>query len=159
MFGLWHGSNGLMSLFKGEMVWVVVGCMLVACWLSGDCVTVSAGPSTTKQGSDEYSHYKPCCYLPGLRGAVAFALALQDTSTEARRTILSTTLLLVCISVLGLGAATSPMLRWLNIRSVNVSACGPDDTESLPRRDSWSSLILTYLQHRLLRAGTCSRII
>ncbi|XP_046879452.1 sodium/hydrogen exchanger 9-like [Hypomesus transpacificus] len=52
----------------------------------------------------------------GLRGAVAFALAVQDTSTEARRTILSTTLLLVCITMLGLGPATSPMLRWLNIR-------------------------------------------
>ena len=67
---------------------------------------------------------------------MAFALAVQDTSTEARRTILSTTLLLVCITMLGLGPATSPMLRWLNIRSVNTSASGPDQTESLPQLDS-----------------------
>ncbi|KAG7487503.1 hypothetical protein MATL_G00024270 [Megalops atlanticus] len=52
----------------------------------------------------------------GLRGAVAFALAARDTSTEARRTMLTTTLLLVFFTVWVLGGGTSPMLAWLNIR-------------------------------------------
>ncbi|KAJ8279178.1 hypothetical protein COCON_G00062440 [Conger conger] len=52
----------------------------------------------------------------GLRGAVAFALAVRDTCTVARRTILSTTLMLVFFTVWVLGGATSPMLAWLDIR-------------------------------------------
>ncbi|KAG9351065.1 hypothetical protein JZ751_024955, partial [Albula glossodonta] len=53
----------------------------------------------------------------GLRGAVAFALAVRDTCTEARQAILSTTLLLVLFTVWVLGGGTSPMLALLNIRS------------------------------------------
>ncbi|XP_035270497.1 sodium/hydrogen exchanger 9-like isoform X2 [Anguilla anguilla] len=52
----------------------------------------------------------------GLRGAVAFALAVRDTCTIARRTILSTTLLLVLFTVWVLGGGTCPMLAWLDIR-------------------------------------------
>uniref|UniRef100_A0A667YLK7 Sodium/hydrogen exchanger n=1 Tax=Myripristis murdjan TaxID=586833 RepID=A0A667YLK7_9TELE len=52
----------------------------------------------------------------GLRGAVAFALAVRDTSTEVRRATLTTTLLLVCSTIWLLGSATGPMLRWLDIR-------------------------------------------
>ncbi|CAJ1082023.1 sodium/hydrogen exchanger 9-like isoform X2 [Xyrichtys novacula] len=54
--------------------------------------------------------------LAGLRGAVAFSLAARDTSTEVRRTIFTTTLLLVCFTVWVLGAAADPMLRYLDIR-------------------------------------------
>nr|XP_033964380.1 LOW QUALITY PROTEIN: sodium/hydrogen exchanger 7-like [Pseudochaenichthys georgianus] len=50
------------------------------------------------------------------RGAVAFSLAVRDTSTEARRTILSTTLLLVGFTTWVLGPSADPMLRLLNIR-------------------------------------------
>lgn len=56
--------------------------------------------------------------LSGLRGAVAFSLALRDTSTEVRRTIFTTTLLLVVFTICVLGTAVDPMLRCLDIRSV-----------------------------------------
>uniref|UniRef100_A0A3Q3W0M1 Cation/H+ exchanger transmembrane domain-containing protein n=1 Tax=Mola mola TaxID=94237 RepID=A0A3Q3W0M1_MOLML len=56
--------------------------------------------------------------LSGLRGAVAFNLAARDTSTEARRTILTTTLLLVSFTIWVLGTAADPVLRCLDIRSV-----------------------------------------
>uniref|UniRef100_A0A3Q3WDX4 Cation/H+ exchanger transmembrane domain-containing protein n=1 Tax=Mola mola TaxID=94237 RepID=A0A3Q3WDX4_MOLML len=55
--------------------------------------------------------------LSGLRGAVAFNLAARDTSTEARRTILTTTLLLVSFTIWVLGTAADPVLRCLDIRS------------------------------------------
>uniref|UniRef100_A0A8C9TR15 Sodium/hydrogen exchanger n=1 Tax=Scleropages formosus TaxID=113540 RepID=A0A8C9TR15_SCLFO len=54
----------------------------------------------------------------GLRGAVAFALAAQDTTTEARRVIFSTTLLVVLLTVWVLGSTTIPMLTCLDIRWV-----------------------------------------
>lgn len=56
--------------------------------------------------------------LSGFRGAVAFSLALKDTSTEVRRTIFTTTLLLVAFTIWVLGTAADPMLRRLNIRLV-----------------------------------------
>lgn len=56
--------------------------------------------------------------LSGLRGAVAFSLAVRDTSSEVRRTILTTTLLLVGFTIWVLGTAADPMLRCLDIRLV-----------------------------------------
>uniref|UniRef100_A0A8C4NNX7 Sodium/hydrogen exchanger n=1 Tax=Eptatretus burgeri TaxID=7764 RepID=A0A8C4NNX7_EPTBU len=52
----------------------------------------------------------------GLRGAVAFALAIRDTETEAQQAIFSTTLLLVFFTVWVMGGGTTPMLSWLHIR-------------------------------------------
>uniref|UniRef100_A0A3B4YMV2 Sodium/hydrogen exchanger 9-like n=1 Tax=Seriola lalandi dorsalis TaxID=1841481 RepID=A0A3B4YMV2_SERLL len=54
----------------------------------------------------------------GLRGAVALSLAVRDTSTEVGRTILTTSLLLVCFTIWVLGTAADPMLRCLDIRFV-----------------------------------------
>uniref|UniRef100_A0A3Q1GHP5 Solute carrier family 9 member A9 n=1 Tax=Acanthochromis polyacanthus TaxID=80966 RepID=A0A3Q1GHP5_9TELE len=63
----------------------------------------------------------PCTFqhfmmLAGLRGAVAFSLAARDTSTKVRRTILSTTLLLVGFTIWVLGSVSDPVLRRLDIR-------------------------------------------
>lgn len=49
---------------------------------------------------------------------MAFSLALRDTSTEVKRTILTTTLLLVGFTIWVLGTAADPMLRRLDIRLV-----------------------------------------
>ncbi|CAG5896018.1 unnamed protein product [Menidia menidia] len=57
----------------------------------------------------------------GMRGAVAFSLAVRDSSTGARRTILSTTLLLICFTVWVLGAGADLLLRSLDIRSSAVT--------------------------------------
>lgn len=58
-------------------------------------------------------------FLPsGLRGAIAFGLAARDVSTDVRRTIFTTTLLVVCFTIWVLGMAADPMLRHLDIRLV-----------------------------------------
>uniref|UniRef100_A0A3B4YMY0 Sodium/hydrogen exchanger 9-like n=1 Tax=Seriola lalandi dorsalis TaxID=1841481 RepID=A0A3B4YMY0_SERLL len=86
----------------------------------------------------------------GLRGAVALSLAVRDTSTEVGRTILTTSLLLVCFTIWVLGTAADPMLRCLDIRFVLtpqhqdipqsqrylkplLTHCGPPLTDSLPQ--------------------------
>uniref|UniRef100_A0A3B3ZIG2 Sodium/hydrogen exchanger n=1 Tax=Periophthalmus magnuspinnatus TaxID=409849 RepID=A0A3B3ZIG2_9GOBI len=51
----------------------------------------------------------------GLRGAMAFALAIRDTATYARQMMFSTTLLIVFFTVWVFGGGTTPMLSWLHI--------------------------------------------
>uniref|UniRef100_A0A8C3TXL0 Sodium/hydrogen exchanger n=1 Tax=Catharus ustulatus TaxID=91951 RepID=A0A8C3TXL0_CATUS len=54
----------------------------------------------------------------GLRGAMAFALAIRDTATYSHQMMFSTTLLIVFFTVWIVGGGTTPMLSWLNIRLV-----------------------------------------
>ncbi|XP_066518905.1 sodium/hydrogen exchanger 7 isoform X4 [Hoplias malabaricus] len=57
----------------------------------------------------------------GLRGAMAFALAIRDTATYARQMMFTTTLLIVFFTVWVFGGGTTPMLSWLHIRFSSVS--------------------------------------
>ncbi|XP_038050054.1 sodium/hydrogen exchanger 9-like [Patiria miniata] len=56
----------------------------------------------------------------GLRGAIAFALAIRNTATAARQLSLTATLVIVLITVVLCGGMTTQMLTWLKIR-VGVS--------------------------------------
>ncbi|KAF7667346.1 hypothetical protein LDENG_00065270 [Lucifuga dentata] len=96
----------------------------------------------------------------GLRGVVAFSLAIRDTSTEVRRTILTTALLLVAFTILVLGAAAHSVLRWLGVRvevdvnedpeelSLEVITESPDTTLGL-----WHHLDYKYLRPALTHSG------
>ncbi|KAI9519003.1 hypothetical protein NQZ68_032701 [Dissostichus eleginoides] len=98
----------------------------------------------------------------GFRGAVAFSLAVRDTSTEARRTILSTTLLLVGFTTWVLGTSADPMLRLLNIR-VGVDSDGDETPEDLSfevatgrpdtTRGLWHRLDYKFLKPLLTHCG------
>lgn len=55
-------------------------------------------------------------FLLGLRGAMAFALAIRDTATYARQMMFSTTLLIVFFTVWVFGGGTTAMLSCLHIR-------------------------------------------
>ncbi|XP_030612879.1 sodium/hydrogen exchanger 9-like [Archocentrus centrarchus] len=96
----------------------------------------------------------------GLRGAVAFSLAVRDTSTEVSRTIFTTTLLIVGFTIWVLGTAADPMLRCLDIRvgvdpdenledlSFGIATERPDTTQGL-----WHSLDYKYLKPVLTHCG------
>ncbi|XP_023805856.2 sodium/hydrogen exchanger 9 [Oryzias latipes] len=96
----------------------------------------------------------------GLRGAVAFSLAVRDTETEAKQTILTTTLLLAGFTIWLLGAAADPLLHALDIRmgedseedskdfSSEVSMRGPDTARGL-----WHNLDHKYLKPMLTHCG------
>ncbi|XP_062869881.1 sodium/hydrogen exchanger 6b [Trichomycterus rosablanca] len=66
----------------------------------------------------------------GLRGAMAFALSIRETSNYARKMIFSTTLIIVFITVWVCGGGTTPLLTFMNIR-VGVE----DDQENLLTED------------------------
>ena len=51
----------------------------------------------------------------GLRGAIAFALAIRNTITESRQMILSTTLLIVISTVIINGGCSMAVLKYLGI--------------------------------------------
>uniref|UniRef100_A0A8C2NG14 Cation/H+ exchanger transmembrane domain-containing protein n=1 Tax=Capra hircus TaxID=9925 RepID=A0A8C2NG14_CAPHI len=52
----------------------------------------------------------------GLRGAIAFALAIRSTESQPKQMMFTTTLLLVFFTVWIFGGGTTPMLTWLQIR-------------------------------------------
>uniref|UniRef100_A0A8C6LR32 Sodium/hydrogen exchanger n=1 Tax=Nothobranchius furzeri TaxID=105023 RepID=A0A8C6LR32_NOTFU len=104
----------------------------------------------TKRISRPVQHFM---VFAGLRGVVAFSLAVKDTSSEAKRTILTTTLLLVVFTVWVLGAAADPLLRLStsNVGSSNdlqVALEQPDTTQGL-----WHHLDHQYLKPMLTRGG------
>uniref|UniRef100_A0A8C4V9Q8 Sodium/hydrogen exchanger n=1 Tax=Falco tinnunculus TaxID=100819 RepID=A0A8C4V9Q8_FALTI len=52
----------------------------------------------------------------GLRGAIAFALAIRDTKSQPKQMMFTTALLIVFFTVWVFGGGTTPMLTWLQIR-------------------------------------------
>ncbi|XP_032049463.1 LOW QUALITY PROTEIN: sodium/hydrogen exchanger 9 [Aythya fuligula] len=52
----------------------------------------------------------------GLRGAIAFALAIRDTGSQPKQMMFTTALLIVFFTVWVFGGGTTPMLTWLQIR-------------------------------------------
>ncbi|UYV66030.1 Nhe3 [Cordylochernes scorpioides] len=55
-----------------------------------------------------------CCGT-GLRGAIAFALAIRNTVSESRQLILTTTSVIVIVTVVLCGGFTTQVLAWLGI--------------------------------------------
>ncbi|KAK3861528.1 hypothetical protein Pcinc_032517 [Petrolisthes cinctipes] len=79
-------------------------------------------------------------FFSGLRGAMAFALAIRNTSSDARKSILTTTSLIVIVTVILCGGLTTQVLSWLGI-PVDVE---DDETHHLnqfrPIRNNYKSI-------------------
>ncbi|KAG8226967.1 hypothetical protein J437_LFUL009518 [Ladona fulva] len=54
-------------------------------------------------------------FFAGLRGAMAFALAIRNTVSDARQRMLTTTSLIVIMTVIVLGGGTMQLLAWFKI--------------------------------------------
>ncbi|NWS82890.1 SL9A9 protein, partial [Toxostoma redivivum] len=73
----------------------------------------------------------------GLRGAIAFALAIQDTNSQPKQMMFTTALLIVFFTVWVFGGGTTPMLTWLQIR---VGVDPDEDLKANAASQSESSL-------------------
>ncbi|NP_001026476.1 sodium/hydrogen exchanger 9 [Gallus gallus] len=73
----------------------------------------------------------------GLRGAIAFALAIQDTESQPKQMMFTTALLIVFFTVWVFGGGTTPMLAWLQIR---VGVDPDEDTKAEAANQSASNL-------------------
>lgn len=56
-------------------------------------------------------------FFSGLRGAIAFALAVRNTVSIPRQMMLTTTLIIVIVSVIFFGGVTMPVLSCLKIKT------------------------------------------
>lgn len=66
-------------------------------------------------------------YLSGIRGAVAFALALEVDDPVVGRQFVSTTLVVVFTTTLLFGSTTYPIMRWLKMHAKeDEQAAGPE---------------------------------
>ncbi|NWW15437.1 SL9A9 protein, partial [Falcunculus frontatus] len=76
----------------------------------------------------------------GLRGAIAFALAIRDTDSQPKQMMFTTALLIVFFTVWVFGGGTTPMLTWLQIRLVLVGVDPDEDLKAKEARQSASNL-------------------
>ncbi|XP_068140838.1 sodium/hydrogen exchanger 6 isoform X1 [Drosophila tropicalis] len=72
------------------------------------------------------TNFQHMLFFAGLRGAMSFALAIRNTVSDARQTMLTATSLIVIFTVIIQGGAANFLLNWLNI-PVGVD----DETEQL----------------------------
>ncbi|XP_030810166.1 sodium/hydrogen exchanger 9 isoform X3 [Camarhynchus parvulus] len=81
----------------------------------------------------------------GLRGAIAFALAIRDTDSQPKQMMFTTALLVVFFTVWVCGGGTTAMLTWLQIRYLKplLTHAGPPLTSTLPEWCSPVARILT----------------
>uniref|UniRef100_A0A674E3F7 Sodium/hydrogen exchanger n=1 Tax=Salmo trutta TaxID=8032 RepID=A0A674E3F7_SALTR len=91
----------------------------------------------------------------GLRGAMAFALAIRDTATYARQMTFTTTLLIVFFTVWVFGGGTTPMLSWLHIRvgvdpDQDLQQCG-DNFHKTKQESAWLFRLWYTFDHNYLK--------
>ncbi|XP_069799247.1 sodium/hydrogen exchanger 6 [Dendropsophus ebraccatus] len=92
----------------------------------------------------------------GLRGAMAFALAIRDTATYARQTMFSTTLLIVFFTVWVFGGGTTAMLSCLHIRvgvDTDLDQMGVPENErrSTKAESAWIFRLWYNFDHNYLK--------
>ncbi|XP_068960799.1 sodium/hydrogen exchanger 9 isoform X1 [Petaurus breviceps papuanus] len=98
----------------------------------------------------------------GLRGAIAFALAIRDTGSEPKQMMFTTTLLIVFFTVWVFGGGTTPMLTWLQIRvgvdpdedlKADSSQQGGDNLDRNPTKaeSAWLFRIWYGFDHKYLK--------
>ncbi|XP_041029234.1 sodium/hydrogen exchanger 9-like isoform X1 [Carcharodon carcharias] len=99
----------------------------------------------------------------GLRGAIAFALAIRDTDSKPKQMMFTTTLLIVFFTVWVFGGGTTQMLTWLRIRvgvnpddelnqeSIHVSTDGSQGVNSTKAESAWLFRMWYNFDHKYLK--------
>lgn len=85
----------------------------------------------------------------GLRGAIAFALAIRETESQPKQMMFTTALLVVFFTVWVFGGGTTPMLTWLQIRLVFSLQYQPSKQNAITMDLSLSSYIFLRLTYML----------
>uniref|UniRef100_A0A8D0DWF6 Sodium/hydrogen exchanger n=1 Tax=Salvator merianae TaxID=96440 RepID=A0A8D0DWF6_SALMN len=98
----------------------------------------------------------------GLRGAIAFALAIRDTDSQPKQMMFTTTLLIVFFTVWVFGGGTTPMLAWLQIRvgvdpdedlkaEATTQAANNQESNTTKTESAWLFRIWYGFDHKYLK--------
>ncbi|CAB4067205.1 SLC9A6_7 [Lepeophtheirus salmonis] len=99
-------------------------------------------------------------FLSGLRGAIAFALAIRNTLSESRQMILTTTLIIVIVTVIVNGGSTMSLVTWLGIplsSENNENDAQEEEPITSPNKD-YNSLERPSETGRILPASWMARM-
>ncbi|KAE8584776.1 hypothetical protein XENTR_v10021107 [Xenopus tropicalis] len=99
------------------------------------------------------SNFQHMMMFAGLRGAMAFALAIRDTATYARQMMFSTTLLIVFFTVWVFGGGTTAMLSCMHIRvgvdsEIDQMAIPENERRSTKAESAWIFRLWYNFDHK-----------
>lgn len=83
-----------------------------------------------------YLQYQHMLWFAGLRGAMAFALAVRNTVTEVRQLFFTTTCVITIATVIFNGGMTVPVLTLLEVSKKGLKSCHKV-VESILFRSLW----------------------
>ena len=72
-------------------------------------------------------------WFSGLRGAMAFALAVRNTVTTVRQLFFTTTCVIAITTVIFIGGCAMPAMSFLQVRAISLSVHLYDISDSVPR--------------------------
>ncbi|RNA42988.1 Sodium hydrogen exchanger 9, partial [Brachionus plicatilis] len=91
-------------------------------------------------------------FFSGLRGALAFGLAIRNTSTSSRQLILTTTSVIVIITVVFFGGMTKKVIELLNIESADSTADKVDKDKNQKIKGKFKAFLSKLVIFKLLRS-------
>uniref|UniRef100_A0A8C8YIV0 Sodium/hydrogen exchanger n=1 Tax=Prolemur simus TaxID=1328070 RepID=A0A8C8YIV0_PROSS len=97
------------------------------------------------------SNFQHMMMFAGLRGAMAFALAIRDTATYARQMMFSTTLLIVFFTVWVFGGGTTAMLSYLMLILYFNSGIPENERRTTKAESAWLFRIWYNFDHNYLK--------
>ena len=100
---------------RWDMLFVVLAAVAVLFGRAANIYPLSLVMNACGRRPRVPARFQHVLFTCGLRGAMAYALAIRSTLTEARQLMLTTTSLLAIVSVISSGAYTPALINWLQI--------------------------------------------
>uniref|UniRef100_H2R4I7 Sodium/hydrogen exchanger n=2 Tax=Pan TaxID=9596 RepID=H2R4I7_PANTR len=97
------------------------------------------------------SNFQHMMMFAGLRGAMAFALAIRDTATYARQMMFSTTLLIVFFTVWVFGGGTTAMLSYIDFCIIYLQGVPENERRTTKAESAWLFRMWYNFDHNYLK--------
>uniref|UniRef100_A0A8I5TVF7 Sodium/hydrogen exchanger n=1 Tax=Pongo abelii TaxID=9601 RepID=A0A8I5TVF7_PONAB len=97
------------------------------------------------------SNFQHMMMFAGLRGAMAFALAIRDTATYARQMMFSTTLLIVFFTVWVFGGGTTAMLSYIDFYIIYLQGVPENERRTTKAESAWLFRMWYNFDHNYLK--------
>lgn len=102
-------------IWNVRFILLCLGSIIIARAVMVHCLTWGVNQLRRPQNRVSYA-FQFCLNFAGLRGAIAFALAMKNTTTQTQRMVLTATLVIVNFTVFVFGGGTTTVLQKLQIK-------------------------------------------